>query len=122
MSTTEPTQGLERRDLFRLGGLLAVLLIVVGIVLLAGGGGSSQRSTGQVQGVLTEVSQSKLVLQPTSGGGPQEFAIRPEDAPRLDFFHLEQHAADALQSIVYFERVDDTRFATRVEDAPTPTG
>lgn len=122
MSTTEPTQGLERRDLFRLGGLMAVLLIVVGIVLLAGGGGSSERSTGQVQGVLTEVSQSKLVLQPTSGGGPQEFAIRPEDAQRLDFFHLEQHAADALQSIVYFERVDDTRFATRVEDAPTPAG
>jgi hypothetical protein len=122
MSTTEPTQGLERRDLFRLGGLMAVLLIVVGIVLLAGGGGSSQRSTGQVQGVLTEVSQSKLVLQPSSGGGPQVFAIRPEDAQRLDFFHLEQHAADALQSIVYFERVDDTRYATRVEDAPTPAG
>lgn len=122
MSTTESTQGLERRDLFRLGGLIAVLLIVVGIVLLAGGGGSSGRATGQVQGVLTEVSQSKLVLQPSSGGGPQEFAIRPEDAQRLDFFHLEQHAADALQSIVYFERVDDTRFATRVEDAPTPAG
>jgi hypothetical protein len=89
------------------------------VVLLAGGGGASERSTGQAQGVLTEVSQSKLVLQPTEGGAPQVFAVRPEDAQRLDFFHLEQHAADALQSIVYYERVDDTRFATRVEDAPT---
>ena len=125
MSTTEPTtttQGFERRDLFRLGALIAVLLIVVGIVLLAGGGGSSERSTGRMQGVLTQVSQAKLVLQPTTGGGPQEFAVRPEDARRLDFFHLEQHAADALQSIVFYERIDDTRFATRVEDAPTPAG
>ena len=35
---------------------------------------------------------------------------------------IERHAADALQSIVLFERVAETRFATRVEDAPPPAG
>ena len=124
MTATEPPpqQGLDRRDLIRLVGLIAVLLAVVAVVLLAGGGGSSERSSGQMQGVLTEVSQAKLVLQPSSGSGPQEFQVRPEDAQRLDFFHLEQHAADALQSIVYYDQVGDTRFVTRVEDAPTPAG
>ena len=124
MTATEspPQQGLDRRDLIRLGGLIAVLLAVVAVVLVAGGGGSSERSSGQMQGVLTEVSQVKLVLQPSSGSGPREFQVRPEDAQRLDFFHLEQHAADALPSIVYYEQVGDTRFVTRVEDAPTPAG
>jgi hypothetical protein len=127
MTATEPPPagppaGLDRRDLIRLGGLIAVLLLIVGIVLLTSGGGSSERSTGQMQGVLTEVSRTRLVLQPNNGGGPQEFDVRPEDAQRLDFFHLDQHASDALPSIVYYEQVGDTRFATRVEDAPTPAG
>jgi hypothetical protein len=95
---------------------------VVAVVVIAGGGGSSAPATGKMDGVLTEVSQAKLVLQPLAGGEPQEFAVRPEDSQRLDLFHLEQHAADALPSIVYFERVDDTRFAVRVEDGPTPAG
>ena len=110
----------SRGDLFRLGGLIAVLLIVVGVVLLAGGGGDdAKRSTGQMTGVLSEVSQSRLVLQPNGGGGPQSFSVRPEDAKKLDFFHLEQHASDALPSIVFYEQEGGTRFATRVEDAPT---
>jgi hypothetical protein len=124
VSTTDPTptQGLDRRDMLRLGGLIAMLLAVVGIVLLASGGGSTERSSGQLQGVLTDVTQSRLVLKPTTGGQAEEFAVRPEDAQKLDFFHLETHAADALQSIVYYDQVGDTKYATRVEDAPTPAG
>ena len=37
-------------------------------------------------------------------------------------FHLEQHASDALPSIVFYETVDDTRYAVTVEDRPTPAG
>ena len=125
MSTTErPTPpGLDRRDLLRLGGLLLALLAVVGVVLLASGGeGGSERTSGRVQGVLTEVTDARLVLQPAAGGSTQEFAIRPEDRRKLDLFHLQQHASDALPSIVHFEQVGDTRFAVRVDDAPTPAG
>lgn len=110
--------GLDRRDLLRLGGLVAALLAIVGLVLLLGGGGSaSERSTGRMQGVLTTVEDTRLVLQPEGGGAPTEFTIRPEDRQRLDIFHLEQHSADALPSIVHFERVGDKRYATRVDDA-----
>jgi hypothetical protein len=111
------TAGPDRRDLLRMLGLIAALLAIVAVVLVASGGGS-ERSTGQVRGVLTEVSESRLVLQPAAGGEPQEFAIRPEDRRRLDLFHLEQHAADALPSIVHYEQVGDARFAVRVDDAP----
>ena len=114
---------MERRDLLRLGGLIAALLAVVAVVVLAGGGGGpSEGSTGRVQGVLTEVTEGRLVLQPSEGGDPQEFAVRPEDVRALDLTHLQQHAADALPSIVHFEKVGDTRFAVRVDDAPTPAG
>ena len=122
MSATKPQQGLDRRDLVRLGGLILVLLAVVAVVLLASGGSSSEPTTGQMDGVLTEVSQAKLVLQPSSGGGPETFSIRPEDVHRLDIFHLEQHAADSLPSIVFYEEVGGTKFATRVDDGPTPAG
>ena len=111
--------GLDRRDLLRLVGLIVALLAIVGVVLLAGGGGSGERATGQVRGVLTEVSDTRLVLEPDSGGGSQEFIIRPEDRPRLDIFHLEEHAADQLPSIVHYERDGNRRYATRVDDAPT---
>ena len=113
-----PTSGLDRRDVLRLAGLLAALLVVVGIVLLAGGG-SEKRTTGRQQGVLTTVPETKLVLQPSGGGTPVEYTVRPQDRRALDLTHLEQHAADALQSIVHYERVGDERFAVRVDDAPT---
>ncbi|HEV2999854.1 MAG TPA: hypothetical protein VGW75_03855 [Solirubrobacteraceae bacterium] len=111
--------GLDRRDLLRLGALIAALLAIVAVVLLAGGGGgASPVSLGQVQGVLTEVTSDRLVLQPADGGAPQEFSIRPHDQRRIDLFHLRQHAADALPSIVHYEEADGTRYAVRVDDAP----
>ncbi len=120
MTADGQTPGFDRRNLLRLVGLLVALLAIVGlVVLLGGGGGGSERSTGRMQGVLTTVENAKLVLQPEGGGAPTEFAIRPEDRQRLDLFHLEQHAADSLPSIVHFEKVGDKRYATRVDDAPT---
>ena len=121
MTAQPPTPaGLDRRDLLRIAGLIAALLAVVGIVLLAGGGGDgAERRTGQARGVLTAVEETQLVLQPDEGGAPQRFEVRPEDRRQLDFFHLRQHAADALPSIVHYEEVDGRRFAVRVEDAPT---
>ncbi|HEX8207741.1 MAG TPA: hypothetical protein VF587_16875 [Solirubrobacteraceae bacterium] len=127
MSATDPPpphQGLDRRDLLRLGGLIAVLLLIVGVVLLAGGGGddAGKASSGQVVGVLTEVSQARIVVQPTAGGEPEAFEVRPQDAQQMDFFHLEQHASDALPSIVHYDEVGGKRYATRVDDAPAPVG
>ena len=110
--------GLDRRDLLRIVGLIAALLAVVGVVLVAsGGGGATERSTGQARGILTVVTDTKLTLQPEGGGTPEEFVIRPQDRQRLDLFHLQTHAADALPSIVHYEQVGDEKFATRVDDA-----
>ena len=118
MTTDQQPTGLDRRDLLRLGGLILALLAIVGVVLLAGGGDADERRTGRAQGVLTEVSQTRLVLQPAAGP-PQTYTVRPEDVRNLDIAHLEQHAADALPSIVHYERQGDERFAVRVDDAPT---
>jgi hypothetical protein len=63
------------------------------------------------------VQDDRLVVQPQNGTEPQEFTIRPQDRQRLDLFHLEQHAADQLQSIVHYEEVGDARYAVRVDDA-----
>jgi hypothetical protein len=112
-----PSSGLDRRDLLRLAGLIAALLVVVGIVLLAGGGGSEERTTGQQRGVLTSVSDTRLVLQPDGGGTPVQYVVRPEDRRLLDLTHLQQHAADQLPSIVHYEQAGDDRYAVRVDDA-----
>ena len=119
MTAQPPTPaGLDRRDLLRIAGLIVALLAVVGVVLLAsGGGGGGERTTGQMHGILTEVSESRLVLQPSSGGDPEEFTVRPQDRRNLDLFHLEQHSADALPSIVHYEQQGGERFALRVDDA-----
>jgi hypothetical protein len=109
---------MDRGDALRLGGLLAALLVVVAIVLLAGGGGGSDPpATGQVRGILISVTDQELVLQPDSGGDRQTYKIRPQDRQRLDLFHLQQHSADRLPSILYYERSGDTKYATRVDDA-----
>ena len=118
MSTEPPrTSGLDRRDLLRLAGLIAALLALVGVVLLAGGGGGSEEAaSGRMTGILTSVSDTRLDLRPDTGDTPV-FTIRPQDRRNLDLFHLQQHSADALPSIVHYEQEGGTLYAVRVDDA-----
>jgi hypothetical protein len=110
--------GMDRRDVLRLVGLIAALLVLVGIVLLAGGsGGDAKPTTGRAEGVLTTVADDRLVLEPQTGGPAEEFTVRPENRRDLDMFHLRQHAADRLPSIVHYEESDGTKYALRVDDA-----
>jgi len=114
-----PTTGMDRRDVLRLAGLIAALLVIVGVVLLLGGGGdgsSSQGASGRMTGVLTSVSDTRLDLR-TESGDTQAFTVRPQDRRNLDLFHLQQHAADALPSIVHYEQEGGTLYAIRVDDA-----
>ena len=114
------TTGLDRTDVLRLVGLIAALLVLVGVVLLAGGGGSDDgggpTGSGQMTGVLTSVGESGIALR-TADGDTQTFSVRPEDRRNLDFFHLRQHAADALSSVVFYEQEGDTLYVVRVDDA-----
>ena len=107
---------MDRRDLLRIAGLIVALLAIVGVVLLVGGGGATERSTGQARGVLVAVTETNLDLR-TEDGGVRKFEIRPEDLRRLDLFHLRQHASASLPSIVHYEKVGDTFYAVRVDDA-----
>jgi hypothetical protein len=109
--------GMDRRDLLRLSGLIAALLVLVAVALLLGGSGESKTTPGRVEGILTTVEENRLVLQPENGAPPEEFTIRPEDRRALDMFHLRQHSADRLPSIVHYEETDGTKYALRVDDA-----
>jgi hypothetical protein len=92
-------------------------------VLLAGSGGGSGSRAGTapdgskyLDGVLTTVSDSELVLTPSDGSSPVRFELRPIDARRLDLFHLELHARDRLPSRVFFTEEGDARTVLRVDD------
>jgi hypothetical protein len=116
-SDSPTTPGLDRKDLLRLGGMIVALVAIVGVVLLAGGGGGADEvTTGRSTGVLTAVGDTRLVLRTTDGKN-EEYAIRPEDRRNLDMFHLQQHSADALPSIVHYEQQGNTRYVVRVDDA-----
>ena len=114
----------DRRDLLRLIGLLVALLVVAGAIMLATQGGSDASDGGrdgeaeQVDGVVTQVSSERLVLQPTTGGAPMTFSIRAVDLPKFDVFHLEQHAADGLPTRVTYIEDGEQRYALRADDAP----
>ena len=110
----------SRQDIFRLGGLLVALLVVVAIVVVAGGGGSgsSTPSSGSVRGILISVTDTELVLQPDDGTGAQTYKIRATDRQKLDLFHLQQHSAQQLPSILFYEEEGGARYAIRVDDAP----
>jgi hypothetical protein len=110
----------SRSDLVRMAAVLAALLVVTGAVLLLTGGGSGDRvsESATVDGRLTVVEQTRLVLQPNDGGPQQTFSIRPTDVARLDLPHLETHAADQLPSRVFYETEGSTRYAVRVDDLP----
>lgn len=115
---------MERRDLVRLTLLIVVLLAVSGLIGLAstgsddGGGGPSR---GETLGVITTVTQDRLVLDPADGGPAQTFAIRDVDARRLDLFHLRQHSAQRLPTRVLWLDDRGTRYAVDAIDA-VPAG
>lgn len=110
---------MSRRDLVRLGGLLVALLAVTGVLLLVtgGGGGSSSLPAATMEGVLKDVTRDRLVLQPSDGSPATTFEVRPEDARRLDLFHLQQHSSQGLSTIVTYERKNAKLFAVAARDA-----
>ena len=112
--------GLERRDLLRLAILVVALLVVTGAIALAtdGDGGPAPSKTMQrAEGIVTRVSQTEVVLQPTDGGPEITFSVLPEDARRIDLFHVQQHAQQQLPSEVLYRQEGDARYAVFVNDA-----
>ncbi|CAA9531886.1 MAG: hypothetical protein AVDCRST_MAG85-3754 [uncultured Solirubrobacteraceae bacterium] len=117
----------DRRDLLRLVGFLAALLVVTGAIVLATSGGSKgddgPRAAGGAQtldGIVMEVDAVKLVLRPATGGENVTFEIRAVDQPNFDVFHLQQHAADGLNTRVTYLQDGTRRYALRADDAPEP--
>lgn len=110
---------MPRSDLLRMAAVLAVLLVVTaGILLTSGGSGSGGRGeVSTVTGVLTQVADERLVLRPDDGRAELTFQLRPEDARRLDLFHLQEHSSQGLSTIVTYERDGGTMYATRADDA-----
>lgn len=113
---------MNRSDLLRLGALLVGLLAVTAVVVLVTQGGAEKDSAARmatVEGVLTEVGPDRLVLTPTDGGAPMTFRVRPSDARRLDLFHLQEHSAQGLPTVVTYEREGATLYAVDAQDAET---
>ena len=113
-------RAIERRDLIRLGALVAVLLAATRAILAAGAGseGGSDRPSGtrSIDGVLTTVSQAELVITPSDGSAPVRFALTPAEARQLDLFHLELHARDRLPSRRFYVQQGNRRSVVRVDD------
>jgi hypothetical protein len=114
---TQPP-GRERGDLLRMAAILAVLLAVTGLtLLLTQGGGDAGPARGAVEGRLVVVNEEQLVLQPADGSEPMRFRLKPVTARQLDLFHLQDHMAQGLATIVTYEREGDTLYALSADDA-----
>jgi len=111
----------------RLGALVVAILLLSVVVLVAafaGGGGDTDprgRTDGEAlamaEGVLTQVAQDALVLQPFAQGAPPlRFAVRPGDVAVLDLPHLRQHVQDGTPVRLYYERSGGTTVAKGYED------
>lgn len=108
--------------------LIGLLLLLAGgavaFAALGGGDGTDEPpvvagpQAGREEGVLTDVSDQRLVLQPKAGGERQSFGLRPIDKARLDLFHLLEHSREKWPVILHWEVEDGKRYATRVDDAP----
>ena len=105
----------------RTGAILLGLLAVTAVVLLVTHGASG-KAGGRVEsrdGMLTVVEPTRLVLQPTTGGGPVTFAMHPIDARRMNLLHLQAHRDQGLASRVSYQREGGTLYALRVVDLPS---
>ncbi len=72
-----------------------------------------------VDGTLTVVENTRLVLQPFDTAQEEmEFVIQEEDAPNFDIAHMQSHSSVALPTRIYYEREGDTLVAKYKEDAP----
>jgi hypothetical protein len=112
-----------RSDLIRMGAVLAALLAVTGVALLLTQGssdGAGAERFKSVDGRITAIDQTGLVLQPAAGGPAQSFTIRPSDVRRLDIAHLQTHMAQGLPSRVFYEDDGAARYAVRVDDLRAP--
>lgn len=118
---TEGSSGsaMPKSDLLRMAAVLAILLAVTaGVLLTSGGsGGGGEPDVDMVTGVLTQVADERLVLRPNDGRAELTFQVRPEDARRLDLFHLQEHSSRGLSTIVTYEQDGATMYATRADDA-----
>lgn len=72
-----------------------------------------------VDGTLTVVENTRLVLQPFDPESAEmEFVIRQDDASNFDIAHMQSHSAVALPTRIYYEREGETLLAKYKEDAP----
>ena len=96
--------------------LCCVLLALAGAACGSDeGAAAGPVETGTADGILTLVTGEQLVLR-TVEGDEITFALRPEDARRLDLLHLQLHARDRLPSRVHYEAQDSAFYATQVVD------
>ena len=111
----------------RTGAIVAAVLLLSVVVLVAvfaggGGGGAAAQAGGaaageRMDGVLTQVTEDGLVLQPYAAGAqPQRFAVRPEDRPVLDLPHLRQHVDDGTPVRLFYERAGGGLVARGYQD------
>ena len=115
-------EGLDRRELLRLGALLGALLLVTGaIVLLTQGGDSAEEPAASLEGTIVAVSQSGFTLQPQDGGQQRELGVLPQDAAVVDLPHLQDHVQDQIPVRVLIREERGTTYAREVIDL-VPSG
>ena len=110
----------------RLGALLAATALLSTVVLIAAFAGGGQDSGGVTEassrfrpldGVLTRVADTELVLQPYAAGAqPQRLEVRPEDRGELDLPHLQQHVEDGTPVRIFVERAAGRPVARGYQD------
>lgn len=110
-----------RSDVLRMGAVMVALLALTALVLLltSGSSGGTRERVASRDGLLTVVEPKRIVLEPSDGGSPVTFALRPIDARRVDLVHLQAHRDQGLASRVFFEREDGRLYALRVDDLQT---
>lgn len=123
----EPTQhkpGSARTRLIA-AGLLGIVAVIGVVVLFSGGSESvaepppavTQGSVEFVDGTLTVVEDTRLVLEPFEGA-EMRFAIAEADRPNFDIAHMQSHSSVALPTRIYYERNGEQLNAVYKEDAP----
>lgn len=117
-----PSEGLDRRELLRLAGLLGLLLLVTGaIVLFTQGGGSGQERAAALEGTITSVREDGFTLRPADGGPERELGVQPRDAAVVDLPHLQEHVTDQVPVRVLLREERGVTYAREVVDL-VPSG